>query len=290
MSLVIIWDYDQCLRKVVQGDYKDTLLSILAPFFEKYASHYNIKQIKLKSFSNRVSDEYNAADAWRTLLQKDKTLSSEFALDSLPSDIQPFFKLPRKTPFRPNIDALTTVATLIQDKCKDTLNLKWHCDTSYAIKPPAQKGLNLCTMTMENARSHGKTILQQANEILKTSNVKTKEDIACSVFRSLQGRGKKKRGKKRILFIDDKIESLEAARKASETCYDSSHGTDYLRFHGTELGLTCSRRGNYYPQFHPGEDLLWRIMEETNAIVEASSLWQGAGSSHSFKNVANSST
>lgn len=57
--LVIAWDYDQCLSKVVHGDYKEVLTSHMRSVLVNFIHDIQAPRVVLCSYSNRISNFYN---------------------------------------------------------------------------------------------------------------------------------------------------------------------------------------------------------------------------------------
>lgn len=90
-KLVVAWDFDQCLDKVVKGDYASRLGPFAKAIVLAYAEQTNAAVVELVSFSNRISDFYN------DVVQPGKGE-------------------------RPNIKALATFQALIKDECEVTVD------------------------------------------------------------------------------------------------------------------------------------------------------------------------
>ena len=96
-KLVVAWDFDQCLDKVVNGGYAVELGPFAKAVVLQYALHVGANVVELVSFSNRISDFYN------DVVQPEKG-------------------------WRPNIQALVKFATLIEDECTVTVNHDYQID------------------------------------------------------------------------------------------------------------------------------------------------------------------
>lgn len=57
--LIIAWDYDQCLAKVVHGTYQEELTKHMTVVLTEFARSMSVTEIVLCSYSNRVSEFYN---------------------------------------------------------------------------------------------------------------------------------------------------------------------------------------------------------------------------------------
>jgi len=58
-DLVVAFDFDQCLSKVVYGDYTLTLMSAVCDFIQRMVGYFGARSIVLVSYSNRISEVYN---------------------------------------------------------------------------------------------------------------------------------------------------------------------------------------------------------------------------------------
>lgn len=58
-TLFVAFDFDQCLDKIVAGDYTKALLPFALHLVKTHANNIQVDKVKFVTFSNRISDFYN---------------------------------------------------------------------------------------------------------------------------------------------------------------------------------------------------------------------------------------
>ena len=58
-TLFVAFDFDQCLDKIVSGDYMKNLLPFAVELVNTHAKNVKVDKVRFVTFSNRISDFYN---------------------------------------------------------------------------------------------------------------------------------------------------------------------------------------------------------------------------------------
>lgn len=167
-TLFVAFDFDQCLDKIVSGDYTKNLLPFAVGLVDTHARDVKVDKVRFVTFSNRISDFYN------DVVQPDKG-------------------------HRPNIKALEVFASALQQVSTLTIET----DLNYPLQGDGffadQLGLSIANYEDEKLKQDRRFIAVH-KEIASTT--RAKEDMMERITRSSNTCDD------HFLFIDDKFKNL----------------------------------------------------------------------------------
>lgn len=215
-KLIVAWDYDQCLSKVVAGDYAEFLLPLMQQFFTNLlASNESITNLEFCSYSNRISEFFNAA------VKKENKRINLTTLQMFAAQLK-----------IPNVSVKTDEPTFLLDGDKEFSECLKMDQVDYGDRKRRidQYLVDKTTLTDPDKlfiRDHSVCVTKDERAIKK----KLYSEILYKAIKDGSD----------VLFIDDKMENLDFIRSTKKVkCYT-------LKFHGTQIGssLKTTKKSAY---------------------------------------------